>query len=139
MAERITDTVAWHPEPLNLPGSSPLAELTLATKQLTDDLAQIIQTPSRTQEHRAQQDELISKLVNSLDAIQSKLDILIAKKDTNSADNDGRDQRVIAGDLADIKAKVAQLQRVKVGDELSPSDTPLTNPPSTAVEPHTQA
>lgn len=112
MAERVSDTLAWHPQAFVMPGSSPIAELKAVVNELTEQLSDIILAapePATTGAEVSQQQSIIEAIATLISTIQH----LIADK---SKDDKVQDQRVLTSSLDDIaraRAQIAQLHRVQ--------------------------
>jgi len=127
MAERVTDTVAWHPEPFIMPGSSPIAELTAAVNELTEQLADIITSPASRRTSNPDNDQQHSTIA-AITSLISAIEQLIANRRSEKGGEatTGQDQRVLlqsADGISLVRAQIAQLQRVKKSATTAPSTT----------------
>lgn len=129
MAERVTDTVAWHPAPFVMPGSSPIAELKTAVDELTEQLADIITTPSSTSTNNGES-STIAAITSLIATIQQFIDNNTCTDANNNNDIDSdRNQRLLKGveDITRARLQIAQLQRVQSSNKDNTTTTQHSN------------
>ena len=132
---RVTDTLAWHPHNIIIPGLSPLDALISAITQLTQALLHIQNSPSDVIKSKQPVNNIVSTLTDSLLSLKSIFDEpakIPVEHEVEHQPVPGAEQRVISS----LPPPASPEQRVETSPEPTFTQTnPVRNAPSFSPPP----